>query len=577
MKKEQRHIGRQALSAGGRSAGGPFKPGGRGPNTVGRTVRVAMLGAGVALGTALAQPPLPVLTDITLEAGIEFKHSLGDYELSNIVESTGPGGALFDYDNDGWLDIYFVNGCWHPDISDNRGRSLRGRLFNALYRNNRDGTFTDVTARAGVGHDGYGMSATAADFDGDGHLDLYVLNYGPNVLYRNNGDGTFTDVTARSGLACPDWSVHAAWFDYDGDGHLDVYVANYLTYDKGEFQRSGAYYAADNFPGPLAYPGAQDRLFRNNGDGTFTDVTVAAGLVLPNGRAMSVVAVDVILDGRPDIYVANDAMPNSFWTQERPGRFVERAVEMGLAFGEGGQGASSMGPVAGDVDRDGRIDFYIPDMRYGCLLVQAMPELFLDVTAQSSLAVICGQYTGWGGGLIDYDNDGWLDIFVANGNAHHLFTEEDVLARNLGNGRFVDVSRQSGAYFQRKHVGRGAAFGDLDNDGDIDIVVFNLNDRPAVLRNDGGNRNHWLKVVPKLRRSGAVALGAMVTVQVGDRRLLEPVLASNGYLVSNDPRVHFGLGQATTVDSVEIVWPNGRRQTLGPVAANQILEVIQDE
>lgn len=528
----------------------------------------------LAKGVTLAAE-LPTFTDITESAGIRFKHSVGDAELSNIVEGTGPGGALFDYNNDGFPDLYCVNGCWHPDVSDNRGRALQGKLFNALYRNNRDGTFTDVTQEAGVGDSGYGMSATCADYDQDGDLDLYVLNYGPNVLYRNDGDGTFTEVTAAAGLTCPGWSVHATWFDCDRDGDLDVYVVNYLTYDKGEFQRSGAYYKAENYPGPLAYPGSQDRLYRNEGNGTFVDITAEAGLTLPNGRGMSAVSVDVDQDGDVDLYVANDAMPNSLWIQDRPGHFVEAAVDMGAAFGEGGQGASSMGPVAGDVDRDGTIDFYIPDMSYGCLLLQKAPGLFLDVTAQANLALICGQYTGWGGGLIDYDNDGWLDVFVANGNAHHLYTEEDVLARNDGHGRFVDVSRDSGDYFNRKYVGRGAAFGDLDNDGDIDIVVFNLNERPAVLRNDGGNRRHWLKVVPRLKDTRMVALGAWVTVSVGGRTLLGPVLASNGYLVSNDPRPHFGLGEADQVEMVEIRWPDGRRQILRQVKADQILEVME--
>jgi hypothetical protein len=543
-----------------------------------RIAAIIMVGtiATSALGTQGAGT-LPTVTDITEAAGIEFQHSVGDVELSNIVEGTGPGGAVFDYDGDGFLDLYFVNACWHRDISDSRGRSLQGKLFNALYRNNRDGTFTDVSARAGVADGGYGMSATAADYDNDGDLDLYVLNYGANVLYRNNGDGTFTDVTREAGLEVPVWSVHAAWFDYDQDGDLDVYVVNYLTYDKGEFQRSGAYYKAENYPGPLAYPGAQDRLFRNQGDGTFTDVTAEAGLTAPKGRGMSAVAVDVDGDGRMDVYVANDAMPNSLWMQDAPGHFEDRAVEMGAAFGEGGQGASSMGPVAGDVDRDGRTDFFIPDMGYGCLLLQQLPGMFLDVTAQSNLALLCGQYTGWGGGLFDYDNDGWLDVFVANGNAHHLYTEEDVLARNNGSGRFDDVSRDSGDYFHMKFVGRGTAFGDLDNDGDVDLVVFNLHARPAVLRNDGGNRNHWLKVVPRLKPGGPVALGTQVTVKVDGVARSMSALASNGYLVSNDPRPNFGLGTHTTVEKIEIRWPDGRLQSLTNVKANQILEVIQGE
>ncbi|MCD6339494.1 MAG: CRTAC1 family protein [Verrucomicrobia bacterium] len=536
-------------------------------------VRRGLLWSLIAAGAAAAE--LPKFTDITESAGIRFRHSLGDDELSNIVEGTGPGGALFDYDNDGDLDIYFVNGCWHPDVSDNRGRRYRGKHRNALYRNNGDGTFTDVTDEAGVGDKGFGMSATAADYDNDGDLDLYVLNYGPNVLYRNNGDGTFTDVTREAGLEVPVWSLHAAWFDYNEDGWLDVYVADYLTYDKGAFQRTGAYYAVENYPGPLSYPGAQDRLYRNNGDGTFTDVTREAGLKRPDGRAMSVVAADLDRDGDQDVYVTNDAMPNDFWVNDGKGHFTNEALMMGIAFGEGGQGASSMGPTVGDVDRDGRLDLLIPDMGYSCLLLQTLPGLFTDVTAQCQLARMCGQYAGWGGGLIDYDNDGWLDVFIANGNPHHLYTEEDLLARNEHNGTFRDVSKLSGDYFYTKHVGRGAAFGDLDNDGDIDIVVFNLNDRPAVLRNDGGNRRHWLTVAPLRKDTRMAALGAIVEARIGKERMVVPALAVNGYLVNNDPRAHFGLGDHDHVDRIEIFWPSGKRSQVEDVKADQFLEVIE--
>jgi hypothetical protein len=542
------------------------------------------MAVGLLAGGALCWPgittaaPLPTYTDITQKAGIRFVHNFGDEDMSNIVEGTGPGGAVLDYDGDGWMDIYFVNGCWHPDVSDNRGRPWRGKLHNALYRNNHDGTFTDVTKKAGVGDPGFGMSATAADYDNDGDLDLYVLNYGRNTLYRNNGDGTFTDVTAGSGLEVPVWSLHAAWLDYDKDGDLDVYVANYLTYDKGVFQRTGAYYKAENYPGPLSYEGAQDRFFRNDGDGHFTDITVESGMRHPSGRAMSVVAVDIDEDGDEDIYVTNDAMPNTLWVQEKGGRFVNRAVEMGVAFGEGGQGASSMGPVVGDVDRDERLDLLIPDMGYGCLLLQKMPGLFLDVTAQCNLAVICGQYTGWGGALVDYDNDGWLDVFIANGNAHHHFTQEDVLARNVGKGeRFQDVSATSGDYFHTKYVSRGTAIGDLDNDGDMDIVVFNIADRPAILRNDGGNRSHWLKVVPRLKKTGQIAIGAMVTVQAGSMTQQQPVIATNGYLVNNDPRPNFGLGKETLAKTVTVLWPDGKKQVWHNVKADQILEVTESE
>jgi hypothetical protein len=526
----------------------------------------------VVVASASAQSGLPTFSDVTEEAGIRFRHSFGDEDLSNIVEGTGPGGMFFDYNNDDLPDIYLINGAWLPDVNDNRSRSLRGKLANALYRNNGDGTFTDVTAEAGVGDLGYGMGASAADYDGDGDLDLYVLNYGPNVLNRNDGDGTFSDVTVAAGLADASWSVSAPWCDFDADGDLDVYVANYLEYDAGAFRD---FYAAQGYPGPLAYKGQPDHLYRNNGDGSFADITEEAGLLDPDGRAMSAIAVDFDQDGDCDVYVANDAMPSAFWANDGRGQFSDEALERGLAFGEGGQGASSMGPVVGDYDRNGHLDLWVPDMAYGCLLSQREEGLFFDVTAEVNLAVICGQYTGWGAGLIDYDNDGYLDIFVANGNAHHLYTEEDVLARNDHRGSFVDVARESGTYFQNKYVGRGAAFADYDNDGDLDVLVLNLSESPKLLRNEGGNRRNWLKVVPQLADTEMVALGAQVTVQVGSLRMIHPVHAVAGYLSSGDPRPHFGLGEAAKADLVEIRWPNGEVRQLRDVAANQILEVIQ--
>jgi len=522
------------------------------------------------LGAAGGPPPLPVFTDVTEQAGIHFQHSFGDFHLSNIVEGTGPGAGFFDYNNDGHLDIYFVNGSWRRDVNDNRGRRLRGKLLNALYRNNGDGTFTEVTAEAGVADpEGYGMGVSVADYDNDGDWDLYVLNYGPNVLYRNNGDGTFTDVTEEAGLGDPQWSLSAAWLDYDRDGDLDVYVANYLRYDAGVFRD---YYAAEGYPGPLSYDGQPDHLYRNNGDGTFTDVTREAGLYRPDGRAMSVVACDLNEDGLTDLYVTNDAMPNYLYINNGDGTFTDKAVALGAAFGEGGQNASSMGPAIGDIDRNGLLDLFIPDMGYSCLLLNR-GDHFIDVTAPANVAPVCGQYTGWGGLLLDYDNDGWLDIFVANGNAHHEYPEEDVLLRFDGQGHFIDVADRSGDYFQRKYVGRGATFADYDNDGDLDILVLNLNSTPRLLRNDGGNANHWLKVVPQRPDTGLEAVGTQVIVTVGSMKMVEEVAAVRGYLSSSDPRPHFGLGRAERADRVEIRWPDGRRQTLLGVAADQILVV----
>ena len=523
------------------------------------------------VSAAAGDEPGLVMADVTEQAGIRFRHSYGDYDLSNIVEGTGPGCGFIDYDRDGDLDLYFVNGSWRRDVNDNRGRDLRDRLANQLYRNNGDGTFTDATQTAGVGDTGYGMGVSVADYDGDGDWDLYVLNYGPNVLYRNNGDGTFTDVAREAGLDDPFWSLSAPWLDYDRDGDLDVYVANYLEYDEGAFRD---FYPAAGYPGPLSYNGQPDHLYRNNGDGTFTDVTKAAGVYRPDGRAMSAVACDLDNDGLTDLYVANDAMPNWCFLNNGDGTFRETAVEMGLAFGEGGQNVSSMGPAVGDVDRNGLLDLFIPDMSYSCLLLNR-DGMFVDVTAPSNVAVVCGQYTGWGAGLIDFDNDGWLDIFVANGNAHHEYSEEDVFLRSDGKGRFVDVAAQSGAYFKEKYVGRGAAFGDYDNDGDTDAAVMVLNGPARLLRNDGGNRRHWLKVIPRLASTGLEAIGARVSVTAGERTMIQDVIAVQGYLSSFDPRPIFGLGEAARADRVEIRWPDGRTQALADVAVNQVLEITE--
>lgn len=544
-----------------------------------RASLAAVLSAGLLRLPALAaEISLPTFTDVTESAGLKFKHSLGDFDMSNIVEATGPGGLFFDYDNDGFLDIYLVNGRWHPDINDNRGRSLKGKLKNALFHNNRDGTFSDVTEQAGVAgrEDSYGMAASCADYDHDGDLDLYVCNYGRSILYRNNGDGTFTDVTEKAGLASPGWALAAPWLDYNGDGLLDVFVVHYLEYDKGAFQRTGAYYKADNFPGPLSYPGQPDHLYRNNGDGTFTEVTKEAGLWEPTGRGMGAVACDLDGDGDVDIYVTNDAMANNLWINDGQGHFTDQADEMGTAFGEGGQGVSSMGPFVADVDRNGLLDILVPDMGYSSLMFQVRRGFFTDVTAHSGVALLCGQYTGWGGLLIDYDNDGYVDLFIANGDPHHLYVEESTLARYDGKGKFIDVARQSGGFFHAKHVGRGAALGDFDNDGDLDILMMTLDGPPHLLRNDGGNRRNWLKIDAVRRDTGMAAIGATVTILANRMRMVQPVMAVNGYLTSGDPRPHFGLGAAEQAESVEIRWPDGKQQVLENVKANQILKVRWD-
>lgn len=517
------------------------------------------------------ESPLPKFVDITERAGIDYRHNCGDGRMDNIVEGTGAGALLFDYDGDGWLDIYLITGRWHPDFSDNRGRSLRGKLHNKLYRNNRDGTFTDVTEQAGVAGKNYASGVSAADIDGDGDLDLYILCYGANELYRNNGNGTFTDITEESGLGDPRWSLQAVWFDHDRDGDLDVYVVNYLEYDKGAFR---AFYAPTGYPGPLSYHGQPDALYRNDGHGVFTDISEKAGIINPEGRGMGATVADFDNDGWLDIYVTNDAMANAYFRNTGQGNYVEEALIRGMAFGEAGQGVSSMGPACGDVDGDGLLDIYIPDMDYGCLLINR-GEYFEDRTTPAGLAIVCGQYVGWGGILFDYDNDGYLDIFVSNGDAHKEFPDEDTLCRNDGRGNFIDVARNSGEYFSREYLSRGATWGDIDNDGDLDLLVVNINDSPRLLRNDGGNRHRWLTVEAKLPNGKSDAIGARVSVTAGGRRQFQDLIPVRGFLSQGDPRLHFGLGQAAQADEVEIHWTNGKTSKLTNVPANQFLRVVQ--
>jgi len=536
----------------------------------------ALFIAGAAvLAFAAAQRELPVYTDITKEAGVTFRHSYGDHHLDNIVEGTGAGVCIFDNDNDGLLDIYFVTGTWTKGVSDNEGRDLRGKLSNRLYRNLGNNRFVDVTEKAGVGGKGiFSSGCSAADYDNDGFVDLYVLNYGENVLYHNNGDGTFTGVTAKSGLGDKHWSLSAVWLDYNNDGWLDVYVCNYLLYDDGKFRD---FYPAAGYPGPLSYNGEPDILYRNNGDGTFTDVTKEAGLWQPDGRGMSASAADFNNDGFLDIWVANDAMETHYFENTGKGTFVEKALQMNVAYGENGQGVSSMGPFAGDVNRDGLLDVFVPNLNYCILFINIGKKGFVDRTVQAGLSQVLGQYAGWAGILLDYDNDGWLDIFVAHGDAHHEYVQEDTLMRNKGDGTFEDVSRRSGRYFFEKYVGRGAAWGDLDNDGDVDLVIVNINDHPKILRNDGGSRNHWLTIEPVLKfpTGSRLAIGARVTVTSGSLKQIEDINPVRGYLSQGDGRVHFGLAKEDYAD-VEIRWPDGAVQQFPKVKTNQFVKYVHE-
>jgi hypothetical protein len=506
--------------------------------------------------------------DVTRHVGIDFEHTLGDGHLSNIVETVGSGAAFLDYDQDGYLDLYVANGAFVDGVSTGeRPKTARG---NRLYRNREGRLFEDVTDGAGVADPGgYGMGVAVADYDNDGDPDLFVCNYGPNVLYRNNGDGTFSDVTARAGVAGNENTVGALWLDYDNDGLLDLYAGNYLAYDP-EYT---LYYAPDGFPPPMAYAGQPDVLYRNRGDGTFEDVTEPMGVRRPEGRMMGVGAADYDADGYVDLYVANDAMANYLFHNEAGRRFTEVGLRAGVAFSEGGEETSSMAVDFADYDGDGRLDLFVSDIHYSALYRNEGGGLFADVTVPAGIAAPSGQYDGWGASFLDYDNDGDVDIFKANGDMNHLFGQEDQLFENQGDGRFVDVSIDRGSYFLKEYVGRGAAFGDYDNDGDIDVFIVNLNAPPVLLRNESLDGHSWLAVQLVGTASNRDGVGARVAVTAGETVQVAQKKSASGYLSTNDPRLHFGLGKADGAERIEVTWPSGAVQVLENVRAGQVLTI----
>ncbi|NIM51072.1 MAG: hypothetical protein GTN62_10845 [Gemmatimonadales bacterium] len=518
-----------------------------------------------------AQQDLPRLVDVTQQAGITFVHSIGDDDMDNIIESNAAGCALFDYDGDGDLDVYLINGAYTQGLSNVRGRRNRGKLSNALYRNNGDGTFTEVTSEAGVGDKGMGMGVSVADYDNDGDQDLLVTNYGPNVFYRNNGDGTFTDITQQAGVENDLSGIGSTFFDYDLDGYLDLYVGNYLEYDPNYRY----FYAARRFPGPLAYHGQPDVLYHNNGDGTFTDVTQQAGVYNPEGRAMGVVSGDIDDDGDWDIFVPNDGMYNYLYRNNGDGTFTDVAVRTGTAYGQAGEATSAMSAEFADIDLDGLVDIVVPDMAYSCVYKNTGTGFFQEMSARTGLAAACGQYTSWSANYFDFDHDGYGDLFITNGHAHRLIGQEDLLLINDAGKRFINVSRELGPDFQEKFVSRGSAAGDFDNDGDVDLLVMNMNARPRLLRNDGGNRRNWIMIHLVGTTSNRDAIGARVRLTVGEKTQTRLRVSSSGYLSQGDHRLHFGLGDATRVDRIEIRWPSGEVQILENIQANQVITVTE--
>ncbi|MFQ5638441.1 MAG: CRTAC1 family protein [bacterium] len=520
--------------------------------------------------TSLAVEEGAYFVEVTGQAGIDFVHSIGDGELSNMVETVGSGAAFLDYDQDGYLDLYVVNSTYLEGVSD--GKKPKGTPANRLYRNRGDGDFEDVTDEAGVADpNGYGMGVSVGDYDNDGYPDIYVCNYGSNVLFHNNGNGAFTDVTKKAGVGGNSNTVGAVWLDFDNDGMLDLYVGNYLDYDPDY----SYYYSPDGFPGPLAYPGQPDVLYRNQGDGAFEDVTESMGLFKPEGRMMGSSAADYDNDGYVDLYVANDVMGNYLYHNEGGKRFQEMGLGAGVAYSEGGEATSSMAVDFADYNSDGLLDLFVSDIHFSALYRNEGHGLFSDVTIPAGIAAPSGQYDGWGAAFLDYDNDGDPDIFKVNGDLNHLFGQEDQLFENMNTGQFRDVSVEKGSYFVQELVGRGACFGDYDNDGDVDVFIVNLNDRALLLRNESLDRNNWLMMQLVGSASNRDGVGAKVKVIADGREQVAQKKSSSGYLSQNDPRLHFGLGKSEKVDKIEIVWPSGKSHVLENVRAGQIITITE--
>jgi enediyne biosynthesis protein E4 len=506
--------------------------------------------------------------EIGQEIGIKCVHSIGEKDLNNIIESVGGGAAFLDYDQDGFIDLYVCSGTWLKGFS--KGEKPEIMPHNHLYRNRGDGTFEDVTEKAGVGGPWYSMGVSVGDFNNDGYPDIYLSNYGPNVLLKNNGDGTFSDVTKRANVGGGDkCSIGGVWLDYDNDGFLDLYVGNYLKFDPNYKY----YYAPDGFPGPMAYESEEDVLYHNKGDGTFEDVTKAMGIVDVDGRAMGVGAADIDGDGFVVIFVANDHTLNYLWHNEGGKKFVNWGTRSGTAFSQAGEATVSMCVDFADYNHDGLIDIFKTDDSYCSLYENKGNGIFTDVSVSSGIATANAQFVGWTGSFFDYDNDGNIDIFKTNGALKHLYGEEDQIFRNEGNGKFKDVSLELGSYFKKEMVGRGACLGDYNNDGNIDIYIVNLNDQGIFLRNNKGNRNSWLELNLIGTTSNRDAIGASVKVTSGGVTQVAQKKSASGYLSQNDPRMHFGLDKNQLIDKIEITWPSRKSQILENIKVNQILSV----
>ncbi len=536
-------------------------------------------------GEALA--PTIRFEDMAHRAGVHFVLENCPTPEKYQPETMPAGVALLDYDGDGWLDIFLVNGAEMPSLV-----KTGPKYYNRLYHNNGDGTFSDVSERAGVTGAGYGMGAAVGDYDNDGRPDLFLANVNGNQLLHNNGDGTFSDVTAKAGLSGATyngrkmWSIAAGWFDYNNDGLLDLFVANYCQWDPRYepvcIGLDGRGYCHPDSFGPLS-----NTLYRNNGDGTFTDVSAETGISSVLGRGMGVVFADYDGDGYLDVFVANDNSPNLLFHNVGGKRFEEVGLKAGVAYNDEGAVLGSMGADFRDVNNDG-----LPDIWHTAIENETFPlylnkgkGVFQNASQQSGLANITRPMSGWSNGIVDLDNDGWKDLVVARSNvldnisqisAYFRYAEPNSVFRNLGNGRFEDVSATAGADFLRPAPYRGLAYGDLDNDGKMDLVVTALGAPVRVFRNVTATSNHWILLKLVGSKSNRMGIGARIRITTDDgRKLYNEATTSTGYAASSDSRVHFGLGGSSVIKEIEIRWPSRTHQLLRNVAADQVLEVTE--
>ena len=535
----------------------------------------ALLSLFCAQRWADSSEPRVQFVNVAREAGITFKHENGASKEKLMPETFGSGVAWIDFDNDGLPDLFFSNGA---DLA--HGKPSPG---NVLYHNLGNGKFEDVTKKAGVAGNGmFATGATVGDYDNDGFLDLFVTGYNSRQLFHNNGDGTFTDVTAKAGVSGGGWSSSAAWVDYDRDGYLDLFVARYLEYDIKTAPYCG--YKQEGYRmycDPQQFDGVPAQLFHNNHDGTFTDVSVKAGIANRAGKGLGVVVGDIDLDGWPDIFVTNDGVRNFLYRNKGDGTFQDITYTAGTGFDMNGKAMAGMGTEIADFDGDGLPDIFLTafSREYNTLFRNLGKLQFEDVTLKAGLQ--SGFLTlAFGAKLFDYDNDGLLDIFCTNGHVTDnvelydpqlTYRQSDLLYQNIGGGRFKDVSAESGPAFRIKHVGRGAAVADFDNDGDLDIVVADCGGPALLYRNDGGNRNHWLAIKARGRESNRFGLGSKVRVTAGGATQYREINPSGSYLSTSDMRLYFGLGKETVARRLEIEWPRGKKQVLENVPAGQVL------